>query len=244
LTSNITIKYTVKKPRSALETNEYPHTTATNTSYQVKSTMMELNMATVEEKKYEKSEEPDEIDETNTDKTIQHEKEEHKKKLVITRRQVCDMDKVQTAVKRPGSAFENPHTLTTYPPEESLQPSENAKPSPIILPVRSLNPTKLKLPSVQNQGDLTVTLATQHMEKVHEDDSNDSEYMVEKVPSYKLTMGARTIKNRKYEVLATAYNPGTGRPPHSHNLPTQRKIGVWRGRMRLTRLLLMTKTRG
>jgi hypothetical protein len=166
--------------------------------------MMELNMATVEEKKSEKSEEPDEIDETHTDRTIQHEKEEHKKKLVITRRQVCDMDKVKTAVKRPGSAFEaheNPHTLTTYPPEESLQPSENAKPSPIILPVRSLNLTKLKLPSVQDQGDLTVTLATQHMEKVHEDDSNDSEYMVENVPSYKSKMDVRTVKKRKYEVL-------------------------------------------
>jgi hypothetical protein len=48
------------------------------------------------------------------------------------------MDKVKTAVKRLGSVFkahETPHTLTINPPEESLQPSENAKPSPIILPV-------------------------------------------------------------------------------------------------------------
>jgi hypothetical protein len=42
-------------------TDEHPHTLATNTSYQVKSLTMELNMATVEEKRHEKSEEPEEI---------------------------------------------------------------------------------------------------------------------------------------------------------------------------------------
>jgi hypothetical protein len=39
------------------------------------------------------------------------------------------------------------------------------------------------------------------MEKVYKDDSSDSEYMVEKVPSYKLKMGVRTVKKRKHEVL-------------------------------------------
>jgi hypothetical protein len=159
---------------------------------------MEQNMAMVKEKRYEKSEEPEEIDKTHTDRNMQHKQEESKK-----RRQVCDRDKVRNAVKRPGSVFdahENPHTLTTYLPEESLQPSETAKPSPIILPVRSSNPARLKLPSVQDQDDLTETLAPQHMEKVHKDDSSDSEYMLEKVPFYRLEMGVRT-KKRKYEVL-------------------------------------------
>jgi hypothetical protein len=100
---------------------------------------MEMNTETVEERKYEKSEEPEKIDETHTDRTIQHEKEEYRKKLAITRRQVRDLDKV----KRPRPAFDGhkiPHTLTAPPPEEPLQPSENAKPSPIarkIPPVKS-----------------------------------------------------------------------------------------------------------
>jgi hypothetical protein len=135
---------------------------------------------------------------------MQYEQEGSKKKLVITRRKMRDMDKVKNAVKRPGSAFEaheNPYTLTTYPPEESLQPSENAKQSPIILPVRSSNPTKLKLYSVHDQDDLTATLAPQHTEKVHKDDSSDSEHMKEKDPSYKLKMSVRTVKKRKHEVL-------------------------------------------
>jgi hypothetical protein len=63
---------------------------------------MELNMAMVKEKRYEKSEEPEEIDETHADRNMQHEQEELKKKLVITRRQVCDMN----AIKRPGSALD------------------------------------------------------------------------------------------------------------------------------------------
>ena len=64
-----------------------------------------------------------------------------------------------------------------------------------------MNPTKLELASVQDQDDLTVTLAPQHMEKVHKNDSSDSEYRVEKVPSYKLKMGVRTVKKRKYKIL-------------------------------------------
>ena len=203
MTSNTNVKCTVKKPRSALETYEYPHTTATNTGYQVKSTMMELNMAMVKEKKYEKSEEPNEIDEPHADRNMKYEQEELKKKLVITQRQVCDKDRIRNAVKRPGSAFddhENPHTPTTNLTEKSPQPSEMAKPSPIVLPVRSSSLPRLKLPSVQDQDDLTETLAPQHMGKVHKGASSDSEYIVEKVPSYKSEMGVRT-KKWKYEVL-------------------------------------------
>jgi hypothetical protein len=74
LTSNTNGRYTVEKPRSALKTDKHLHTPATNTSYQVKSQMMELNMVTVEEKKYEKSEEPNEIDETHAESTIRNEK--------------------------------------------------------------------------------------------------------------------------------------------------------------------------
>jgi hypothetical protein len=40
------------------------------------------------------------------------------------------------------------------------------------------------------------------MEKVHKDDSSDSEYIVEKVLSYR--MGVETVKRRKYEVLGEA----------------------------------------
>jgi hypothetical protein len=159
--------------------------------------MMELNTAMAEKKRYEKSEEPKEIDETNTDSNMQREQKESKKKkkLVITRHQEYDMNKVRYAVKRPGASFEaheNPHSLTTFPPEESLQASENAQPSPT---------TKLRQSSVRDQDDLTETMAPQHMEKVHKDDSSESEYMVETVPSYKLKMGVRMIKKRKYEDL-------------------------------------------
>ena len=98
---------------------------------------MELNMATVDEKKYEKSKE---LDDTHTDRTTQHVKEEPKKQLVITRCQVSDMDKVKTAVKRPETAFEaheNPYTLTTHHPMKSLQPPKSISESaPVILPTR------------------------------------------------------------------------------------------------------------
>jgi hypothetical protein len=64
---------------------------------------VELSMAMVKEERYETFKKPEEIDETHADRNMQHEQEELKKKLVITRRQVCDMDKVRNAVKRPGS---------------------------------------------------------------------------------------------------------------------------------------------
>jgi hypothetical protein len=146
LTSTTNVGYTVEMPRSALKTDEHLHTPATNTSYQVKSPTMELNMAMVEEKKYKKSEEPDEIDESLTDRTIQNEKEEPKKKLVITRRQVCELDNVRNTAKRPAfNTNENPHTLTTSPPEEPLQLL------PILHSPDKSNPANLKLSSIQDQ---------------------------------------------------------------------------------------------
>jgi hypothetical protein len=160
-------------------------------------------MATVEGRKFEKSKEHEEINVTNTDRNMQDKKEKSGKKLMITRHQVCDMDTVKTAVKRHGSVFkahETPHNPIKYPPEESFQPFEKAKPSPIILPVRALNQTKLKLPSVQDQDDLTATLAPQYMEKVHKDDSSDYEYKMGNAPFYKLAV--RSVKKRKYKVLA------------------------------------------
>jgi hypothetical protein len=150
LTPDISIGYTVKNPRSALETDKHPYTIATNTSHQVKSQMMEQHLTMVEERKYVKPEEPEEIDKTHTDRNIQHEQVESEKKLVTARRQVRDLDKVRNTVKRPKTAFdahENPHTPTTSPPEEPFQPSENAEPSPTtrkVPPVKSssiFNPT-------------------------------------------------------------------------------------------------------
>jgi hypothetical protein len=61
MTSNTDIRCTVKKPRSALEIDKDLHTLTTNTSHQVKSQILEMNMAKVEEKKPEKSEEREEI---------------------------------------------------------------------------------------------------------------------------------------------------------------------------------------
>jgi hypothetical protein len=120
---------------------------ATNTNHQVKSPMMEMNIAMVEGRKFEKSEEHEEINVTHTDRNMQHKKEESKQKLMTSSRQECGLDKVRNTIKRPRSALdahENPHTLTTSPPEELPQNSvENTKPSTIILPVRSSNPTKL-----------------------------------------------------------------------------------------------------
>jgi hypothetical protein len=68
MTSNITIRNTVKRPRSALDAHEDPHTLATSPIDQVKSPKMEMDMATVEERKYEESEEPEEINESHTDR--------------------------------------------------------------------------------------------------------------------------------------------------------------------------------
>ena len=78
MTSNTDIRCTVKKPRSALETDKDMHVLTTNTSHQVKSPMMEMDMAMVEKRKSEKSEEHEEIDMTHTDRNMQHKKEESK----------------------------------------------------------------------------------------------------------------------------------------------------------------------
>ena len=118
-------------------------------------------MTMVEERKYVKPEEPEEIDETHTDRNIQHELVESDKKLVTTRRQVRDLDKVRNTAKRPKPAFdahENPHTPTTrkVPPVET---SSIFKPTP-----HSPASSNLAKPSsVQDQEDPTEKLAPQHM---------------------------------------------------------------------------------
>ena len=73
-------------------------------------------MATVEERKYEKSEEPEEIDESHTDRNnimgnfatefMKHEKEDPQKKLAIVKRQMCGLDRVRNTVKRPRSVLD------------------------------------------------------------------------------------------------------------------------------------------
>jgi hypothetical protein len=88
-------------------------------------------MAMVEERK---SEEHEEIDVTLTDRNMQHKKEESKQKLVTTKRQVCDLDKVRNTVKRPRPAFdahENPHTFTTTPTARTVL---SVRSSPIPIP--------------------------------------------------------------------------------------------------------------
>jgi hypothetical protein len=204
MTSDINIRCTVKKPQTALETDTNLHVLATITSHQAMSPTMEMDMATMKERKFEESEEHEETNVTNADRNMHDKKEKSDKKLMITRHQVCDMDSIKTVVKRHGSvvkAHETPHNPTASPPEESLQIFEKNEPSPTLLQVRSLNRTKLKLSSVQNQDDLTATLAPQHMEKVHKDDSSDYEHEVKNAPLYKLKMAVRSVKKRKYEVL-------------------------------------------
>ena len=96
----------------------------------------------MEGRKFEESEEHEETNVTHADRNMHDKKEKSDKKLMITRHQVCDMGSIKTVVKRHGSVFkvfETPHTPTTSPPEESLQPFERAEPSPTTLPVRSLN---------------------------------------------------------------------------------------------------------
>ena len=205
MSSSTSLRCTVKKPQPALETNKDSHAPTITTSHQVMFPIMKMDMTTVEGRKLEKSEEHEEINVAYTDRNMEHRKEEFKKKLVTTSHQVCDMDTVKTAVKRPGSvleANETPHTFRTSPLEKSPQLPENADPSPIILAVRSLNPTKLKLTSVQDQDDLTATMAPQYMEKVHKGDSSDYEPKMEKNPSYKLEMMMGSARKRKHEVLA------------------------------------------
>ena len=68
VTRNIT--NTVKKPRSAFNAHEDTPSLATNPIDQVKSTKMELDMATVVERKYEESKEVEVIDESHTDRDI------------------------------------------------------------------------------------------------------------------------------------------------------------------------------
>jgi hypothetical protein len=175
------------------------------TSHQANSPRRETHMAIVKGK-FEKYEEHKEMDVTPTDRNMQHIEEESKQKLVTDKRQENGLDKVN----RPRSAFnahENPHTLTTLPPEEPSKSHDvDDTPSPTILPIRSLKTTRKKPPHVQNKEDLTGKSVTSleghwykrvtcleneanHMKKVHKDDSSDSEHLVE------------TVKKKKYEVL-------------------------------------------
>jgi hypothetical protein len=113
MTSNTDIRCTVKKPRSALKTDEDLHEIATNTSHQVMSPIMEMDMAMVEMRKSENTKEHEEIDVTHADRNMQHRKEESNKKLEITSSQMCDMNEVRYDAKRHRSAFnahKNPHT--------------------------------------------------------------------------------------------------------------------------------------
>jgi hypothetical protein len=123
--------------------------------------MMELHLTTVEERKYVKPEEAEEIIETDTDSTV----------------------------RRPRLAFDahkNTHTPTTSLSEEHFQHSANAEQSPTtrkVAPVESSSIFKprphspsssnlAKLSSIQDQEDQPEELAPQHMEKVHKDDSS------------------------------------------------------------------------
>jgi hypothetical protein len=154
MTSNNDIRCAVKKPRSALETDKDLHVLTTNTSHQVKSPMLEMNMAKVEEKKPEKSEEREEIDVTPTDRNMQHRKEESKQKLVKTKRRVCNLGKVRNTVKRPSPAFdahENPHTFKTSPTARKVL---SVRSSTIPMPYYPSLSNPARLSSIQDQEDL------------------------------------------------------------------------------------------
>ena len=116
MTSNTDIRCTVKKPRSALQTDEDLHKIATNTSHQVMSPITEMDPAMVEMRKSENTkghEEIEEINVTHADRNMQHRKEESIKKLEITSSKMCDMNKVRYDAKRHRPAFnahENTHT--------------------------------------------------------------------------------------------------------------------------------------
>jgi hypothetical protein len=116
MTSNTDIRCTVKKPRSALQTDEDLHEIATNTSHQVMSPIIEMDPAMVDMRKSENTkghEEIEEINVTHADRNMQHRKEESIKKLEITSSHMCDMNKVRYDAKRHRPAFnahENTHT--------------------------------------------------------------------------------------------------------------------------------------
>jgi hypothetical protein len=202
MTSNTDIRCTVKKPRSALETDKDLHILATNTSHQVKSPMLEMNMAKVEERKPEKSEEHEEIDVTHTDRNMQHKKEESKQKLVNTKRRVCNLGKVRTTVKRPRPAFdahETPHTFTTSPTARKVL---SVRSSTIPMPYSPSLSNLARLSSAPDQEDLKEEVTPLHMERVRKDNSYDSAYIVEEFLSHRMKMIRDMMKKRKYEALA------------------------------------------
>jgi hypothetical protein len=59
---------TVKRPRSASDAHESPHTLTTSPIVQMKSPRMEMDVATVEKRKYEVLGKAKEIDEVSTDR--------------------------------------------------------------------------------------------------------------------------------------------------------------------------------
>jgi hypothetical protein len=106
MTSNITVRNTVKKSRTTFDAHKNPHTLATSPSDQVKSQEMEMNMETVEERMYEVSKEAEGIDVPLTDRDtvmenlatrfVKHKKEEPEKKLVVVRSHMRGLDSVRS----------------------------------------------------------------------------------------------------------------------------------------------------
>ena len=70
MASNINIRCTVKKPQPALETGTNLHVLATTSSHQVMSPTMEMEMVTMEGRKFEKSKEHEETNVTHADRNI------------------------------------------------------------------------------------------------------------------------------------------------------------------------------
>jgi hypothetical protein len=97
---------TVKRPRSALDAHENPHTLTTSPIDQVESPKMEMDMTTVQKRKYEVYEEAKGVDEFNTDRDTsmgnsipefeKHKGEEPEKKLVVVKSHTCELDSVRS----------------------------------------------------------------------------------------------------------------------------------------------------
>jgi hypothetical protein len=186
MTSNTNIRCTVKKPRSALESDETPCMATMIASHQANSPMREMHMAMVKGKS-KKHEEHEEMDVTPTDRNMQHVEEQSQQKLVANKRQQNGPDKV-TRPRPAFNAHKNPHTLMTLPPDEPPKNHDvDDKPSPTFLPIRSLNKQDLTENPVTNLEDHWYKRVTSmeneanHMKKVHKDDSSDSARLVETV---------------------------------------------------------------
>jgi hypothetical protein len=124
MASNVNIRCTVEKPQPALETGTNLHVLATTSSHQVMSPTMEMEMVTMEGRKFEESEEHEETNVTYADRNMYDKKEKSDKKLMITRHQVCDMGSIKTVVKRHGSVFKVRETPHTRPQEYCYVPAD------------------------------------------------------------------------------------------------------------------------